>query len=463
MKKFAATRLAIIPFILIFLPSCFTAKQYVRPDQVVEEAYFRTDELPRDSLSMAELSWQDLFNDRYLIGYIEEGLENNMDIRIALEQINAAEAYYRQGRAGWYPDLNVGLQGGRQWLSENGAGGGSINQFELSGTLSWEADIWGRIRSSMRASEAAYLQTVAAHQAVKTELIANIASVYFQLLSLDEQKRITEETISNRESGLETTLALMDAGQVNAAGVKQTEAQLYTARAILIDIERGIKLLENTLSMLLGSEPREIPRGTLDDLQLSPDIEVGYPIQLLANRPDVMASEYNLIRSFELVNVARSNFYPSLTLSAGGGLQSTELDNLFSANSLFASIFGSLTQPIFNRRQIQTGYEVALSEQEQAYLRFRQSILNAGREVSDALYSYQAAEERMSVEAMELSAYEEALEYSEELLNNGMVNYLEVLTAQERTLNSQLNLASTRYERLDAVIELYRALGGGWQ
>jgi outer membrane protein TolC len=190
---------------------------------------------------------------------------------------------------------------------------------------------------------------------------------------------------------------------------------------------------------------------------------VGYPLQLLRNRPDVVAAEYRLVNAFELTNVARSNFYPSLTLSATTGLQSLEFDKLFSVNSLFATVVGGLTQPILNGRRIRTQYEVSLSAKEQAYLRFRQTILNASREVSDALYSFQAAQQTIDIRSQEFAAYDTATVYSEELLNSGLANYLEVLTARQNALNSQLSLVNARFDRLSAMVDLYRALGGGWR
>lgn len=444
----------------------FCREKYQRP-VVIEESHYRTDQLPRDSLTMAEISWRELFTDPILTAYIEEGLENNIDIRIALQQTISAEAYYKQGKAGYLPTISTTGQVNYQQLARNSQFGsffdGSITQYELTGNLSWEADIWGRIRSSKRAFEASYLQSVAAHQAVKTGLIANISSVYFQLLALDEQLRITEETIENRETGLETTKALKEAGNVTEVGVKQTEAQLHTARALVVDIKVNIKLLENTLSILLGEAPQNMERSNLDQQTLGTKLKVGFPVQLLRNRPDVIAAEYNLVNAFELTNVAKSNFYPSLTISASGGLQSLELNDLLSVNSLFASVIGGLTQPILNGRRIRTQYEVALSQQEQAYLNFRQAIINASREVSDALYSFEAAEKKIEIKSMEFEAYDLATTYSEELLNNGFVNYLEVLTARENALNSQLDLINARFNRLNSVVELYRALGGGWQ
>ena len=331
--------------------------------------------------------------------------------------------------------------------------------------LSWEADIWGKIRSNKRAAQASYLQSVAAHQAVTTQLISGIASNYFQLIALDEQLRIAEQTVKYRQASLETTRALKDAGTVTEVGVKQTEAQLFSAQALVVDTTRNIRMVENMMSILLGEEPGEIPRNSLDQQQLADvQLSVGFPVQLLRRRPDVIASEYNLINAFELTNVARSNFYPSLTItSATGGLQSLELDQLFSVNSLFATVVAGITQPILNGRRIRTQYEVAQSQQEIAYLNFRQSILDAGREVSDALYSYEAAGERINLKTQELAAYDTAVVFSEELLNNGMINYLEVITARQNTLNSQLDLINARFNRLNAIVDLYRALGGGWE
>ena len=464
MKKNSIYKFILVPAVLLSLQSCFVAKDYIRP-QVVEEEYFRTDLIPQDSLTMADVSWRELFTDPILAGYIEEGLQNNLDIRVALQQIEAAEAYMKQGKAGYLPTLNVGATGATQSPSDNGqlGGVGTVSQFDLAANLSWEADIWGKIRSSDRATQARYLQSVAGHQAVKTELIATIASLYYQLLALDEQLRITEQTIENRENSLETTRALKDAGSLTEVGVKQTEAQLYRAQAVLVDLENNIRLLENALSIVLGEAPHQIDRGSLAEQEITTELKIGVPAQLLRNRPDVIAAEYNLMNAFQLTNVAKSSFYPSFRLTASAGLQSLEFEDWFSANSIFASVIGNLAQPIFNQRQIRTQYEVAQAQEEIALLDFRRSLLVASREVSDALYNYEAAIERMEIKLNEFEAYDLATTYSEELLNNGMANYLEVLTARENALNSQLELINTELDKFIAIIDLYQALGGGWQ
>lgn len=453
--------IASVPFLLV---SCFAAKDYERP-KVVNEANYRTDNLPQDTLTIATVSWKELFKDPILQGYIEEGLKNNIDIRVALQQIRIAEAYIGQGKAGYFPTLNGNVKYTHQELPANNQFGNisSISQYELSAGLSWEADIWGKIRSNERAFQASYLQSVAAHQAVKSRLIANIASVYYQLLALDEQIRITAETIETRSKGLETTQALKEAGSVTEVGVKQTEAQFYTAQGILIDLKNQSRLMENTMSILLGSAPQQITRGDLENQVINTSLDAGIPAQLLRNRPDVMAAEYSLMNAFELTNVARASFYPSLTLSATGGFQNIEIDKLFSANSLFATLIGGLTQPILNKRQIRTQYEVSQAQQEQAYLDFRLAVITASKEVSDALYSYEASTEKIEVNQKEFDAYDVATIYSQELLDNGLANYLEVLNAQENALNSSLNLIKSKNNQLQAIVDLYEALGGGWR
>lgn len=463
MRKQTLIHLAVLPIVIFTLQSCFTAKNYVRPE-IPDANYFRTDEMPEDSSSIAELSWKKIFTDPYLVEYIEEGLQNNIDIRIAIEQINAAEAYYRQGKAAWFPTLNLSAQAAFQQPSDNGATPGidNVSQFTLSGTLSWEADIWGKIRSGERATRAAFLQSRAAHQAVKSNLIAGIADLYFRLLSLDEQIKVTEQSVANRKQSVETTKALMESGFITAAGVEQTKAQLYTAQSILVDLKLSEKLTEHTLSILLGRAPQDIERSSLEEQQINVEIDTGFPSQLLSNRPDVIAAEYGLINAFELTNVARANLYPSFSISASGGLQSLELDDLFSVKSWFTNTVGSVVQPLLFGRQLRSQYEVAKSREEIAYLNFKRAILTASREVSDAMHSLEAAGERAEIIKLQYEALQRATDYSEELLNNGMVNYLEVITARENALNAQLNLINSRFEQLSSQTELYRALGGGW-
>jgi len=456
-----------VTVIAVIMQSCFTAKTYERP-QVNTENLYRTDDVLKDSTSLADVSWNQLFTDPILQDYINRGLANNYDIRIAIQTIAAANANMKQGKAGFLPTFSVGADWTHQQLAKNSQFGAiladrSIDQFQLTGTLSWEADIWGKIRSNKRAANASYLQSIAAQQAVQTQLIASIASTYFQLMALDAQLKVVDSTLGNRTKSIETIKALKDAGNVNEVGVKQTEAQLYTTQLIREDLVSNIVLLENTLSILLGESPKSIPRSTFETQSIAADINLGIPALALRKRPDVIAAEYNLINNFELTNVAKSNFYPSLKLTATGGFQSVDLNQWFSANSLFANVVTGLTQPIFNQRLIKTRYEVAKANQQRAFLQFEQSLLTAGKEVSDALQQYKNESSKLTIRTQQVNALKQAADYSDELLTYGLVNYLEVLTAKDNALNTELNLIDNQYRQYNAVIQLYKALGGGWQ
>lgn len=452
--------------VAISVQSCFVAKDYNRPELEETEHLYRTNNLPTDSLSMADVSWKDMFTDMYLKQYIEEGLENNLDIRVAIQQIAAAEAYYKQGKAGYLPTLRATGQLTHQELSSNSQFGGlfsSLDQYELSGSLSWEADIWGKIRSNKRASEASFLQSVAAHQAVKTQLVSSIAATYYQLLALDAQLAVTKQTIVTRESSVETIKSLKEAGQVNQVAVDQNIAQYNNAKALEVDLRAAIFTTENTLNLLLGRTSVVVERSALANQNLNAEIKLGVPALLLSNRPDVMASEYGLINAFEMTNVARSSFYPSLTITGSGGFQSLEFDQLFNANSLFASVVGGLTQPIFNQRKLKTQKEVALAQQEQALLQFKKTLLTAGNEVSNALYTYNAETEKYEFRQKEVEALRNAEANSEELLKNGFATYLDLLTARESALNAELNVIDNKLQQLLSVVNIYEALGGGWK
>ncbi|WP_028891276.1 efflux transporter outer membrane subunit [Tenacibaculum sp. 47A_GOM-205m] len=455
------------------LQSCFVAKDYARPKLKETEHLYRTDNLPQDSLSMADVSWKDMFTDAHLKQYIDEGLQNNLDIRVAIQQMAAAEAYMKQGKAGYLPTLSANGSVSRNYFSKGSQVGRQIeasgldidhfDQFNLAANLSWEADIWGKIRSNKRAGKAGYLQSVAAHQAVKTKLVSAIASTYYQLVALDAQLEITEQTIETRESSVSTIKELKNAGQVTQVAVDQNIAQYNKAKALKVDLEAAIFKAENTLNLLLGRTSVVIERSKLDQQELNAAINLGIPATLLSNRPDVMAAEYGLINAFEMTNVAKSNFYPSLTVTANGGFQSLELDELISANSLFANIVGGLTQPIFNQKKIRTQHEVAKAQQEQALLNFKKILLTAGNEVSNALFDYNAETEKFEYRKNEVEALRRAEVNSEELLKNGYANYLDLLTARESALNAELNVINNKLNQLLSVVNLYEALGGGWK
>lgn len=467
MRRLKVYNLLLTGFLCLMFQACFVAREYNRPELEQVPNLYRTDMLPADSVSVATLSWKDIFSDTLLTSYIEEGLENNLDIRMAIQRLAAAESYMKQGKAGYLPSLDLRASMTHQQLAANSQFGsffdGAIQQFELSGSFSWEADIWGKIRSSRRATLAAYLRQQATHRAVKTQLIASIASNYYELLALDEQHAITKLTIENRQKSLETIKALKDAGNLTQVAVDQAAAQLYNSEALLVDLEVRIFNLENALSFLLARPGGNLPRGSLSG-QLPPgEPSLGVPVALLRNRPDVMASEFGLINAFELTNVARSQFYPSFMLTGTGGFQSLELEQWIDGGSLFANLVASLTQPIFNRRQIRTQFEVARAQQEESLLAFKRTLLLAGQEVSNALYTYKAESRKYTFRQQEVQALRRAEINSEALLQNGFGTFLDLLTARQNALNAELNAIDNRQQQFQAIIELYRALGGGWQ
>lgn len=303
------------------LSSCMVRKEYERPAAAVDEKLFRTDMLPQDSTSIANVSWKEIFTDPILQGHITKALENNLDVRIAVQSITSAEAYLKQAKAAYEPTLSIGPNYTFQTQSINTQFGQIIgerryvNQFDITATIGWEADLWGKMKSQQKAQLATYLGTLAAHKAVKSDLVASIASAYFQLLTYDDQKRIIEETIKVRENNLETTKALKEAGTLTEVAVQQSQALVYNAKSLLIDIDTQIQLLENTMSLLMGEPSQTIARSSLKSQSLPESLALGYPASLLSNRPDVMQAEFNLMNAFELTNVAKAQFYPTLKLT----------------------------------------------------------------------------------------------------------------------------------------------------
>jgi len=467
--KITIHKIILIFFVSFLVVSCHTRQNYQRANDVVDEKLFRTDALPKDSLSMANLSWKEIFTDPILQKHIAKALENNLDIRIALQNIASAEAYLKQSKAAYQPTISVGPDYSFNTSSLNTQFGQIvgerryINQFDITANLGWELDLWGKLKGQEKAQYAAYLSSVAAHQNVKSNLVASIATTYYQLLTFDEQKKIFSNTIEIRKKNLETTKALKEAGIVTEVAVQQSEALVYNAEASLVTLDVQIQMLENTISLLMGEPSHEIERTSLSTQNFALNTDVGYPSALLANRPDVKQAEFNLINAFELTNAAKAQFYPSLKITGSTGVQSVDIDKLFSANSVFANVLVGLAQPILNKRQIRTNYEVSLANQERAYLNFRKTILNAGNEVSDALKMYSAQDQFIAFKKKELSAYDKSVEFSQELVNYGMANYLEVLNANVNKLNAEINIANAQYTKLQAGVELYRALGGGWR
>lgn len=463
MKTIFLKHLFVIAGLVLSLASCKVTKPYELPP-VKTDSLFR-DVYASDTNSLANLSWQEMFSDTTLQRLINEGIDHNLDLQIAYTRVRQAEQYYQQSRAAFFPTLNANTGVNVAKLS-NAQGFGirtSATQYELGVSSSWEADIWGRLSSNRRASLASFLQTGAAARAVQTGLVSAIANYYYTLLALDQQLAITEQTVRNWDTTVTTMRALKIAAVVTEAAVVQSEAQRYAAEVTIPDLKQGIRETENALSVLLGKAPNSVSRGRLDEQRTADALQTGVPAQLLANRPDVQQAEFAYRYAFELTNVARTAFYPALAITGSAGLSSLSLSDLLDPTSLAASIGAGITQPIFNRRLNRTNLAVALEEQQASALQFQNTLLTAGQEVSNALSLHQTAVEKMTVRSMQVTALENSVRYTQELLRYGFANYNEVITARQSLLSAELGRVNDKLQRLQSVVTLYRSLGGGWR
>lgn len=459
MNKFGKQTIALVLLTVVTTSCGVVTKQYQSPDKKLTDSLYR-DVKSQDTTSLAEMPWQKLFPDAQLQSLITEGIENNTDMRVAIENMNIAQAGLRQSKMAFLPGVNANVQGGKSYKDATNV---DVNQWQAGLSASWEVDIWGKLTSAKRSAYASMLQTDAARKAVQTKLIASIATSYYQLLALDEQLAITEQTVKSRIAELATMKILKESARITGADLVQSEANLYAAQLGVPDLKKSIREQENALSILLGRTPGEIKRSTLAAQTLSDNLPVGMPTQLLKNRPDVLQAEYAFRAAFESTNVARTNFYPSLTITGDGGLFSTSLNNFFD-HSLYYNILGGITQPIFNKGQNKAKLTTAKANQQKAYLGYRQTILKAGQEVSDALCAYQVSTEKASLRSQQVKALEKSVDFTKELLTyTSKTNYMDVLNSEEALLRAQLSQVNDHLDKLRSVVNLYQAIGGGWK
>ncbi|WP_347052438.1 efflux transporter outer membrane subunit [Flavobacterium olei] len=451
------------------LSACSVTKKYERPTTLKTDQLYR-DKNSTDSTTIADMPWNTVFKDEKLNALIQKGLDQNLNLKNAIENIVQSRASLHQSKLAYYPNLQLDANATRNKQSEAGLNfppGININTltttYKLGISTAWEIDVWGKLSSSKRAALASYLASDAAKQAVQTQLIADIANNYFLLLSYDKQLEITQKTLQSRIENVETIKALKEGAIVTGAAVVQSEANQHAAEVLIPDLKQSIRETENALNILLGQAPGPIDRGVLGTQIIPEKISIGMPSQLLENRPDVRQAEFNLRVAFETTNLAKTYFYPSLTLTASTGFSNLELNDFFS-HSIFYSIIGGLTQPLFNQGLNKMRLTTAQSQQLQAYNNFQQSLLVAGQEVSNALYAYEMAVEKEDSRAKQIAALEKAVDFTQELLEySSATNYTDVLTSQQNLLAAQLNGINDNLQKLQAVINLYRALGGGWK
>lgn len=457
-------RLVIILTLSLLLQSCLVRKEYKRPNNLPVDSLYR-DNLSTDTSGIGSISYKVFFTDTTLLHYIEKGINNNIDMQIALQQLLIAKAYAKQGKAGYLPQLNINAQYSNGQLSQNYVSGflSQVEEFNMNGMFSYELDVWGKIKSNKKGLLASYLQSQEATKVVKSDIVALIATNYYQLQALHEQLKIAKETLKIREESLQINIDLVTSGLQNQLVVDRAQSMLITNKSLITSLQSQIKIQENVICYLLGETSHPIDVNNIYHYNIDSSLSIGIPAYLLRNRPDIREAEYNLINAFELVNVARTNFYPKFTITASGGYQSTQLNNWFSPNSMFYNLIGSIAQPILNQRNIKTQYEVAKSNQEISVLNFKKSLLNAGKEVSDSYQNLKTSKHLLELKQEELESYENAINTSKDLFISGLANSLEVLNAQESALNARLDLVKLRLDELNYYTTLYKALGGGYK
>ena len=438
------------------LSSCGIYTTY-HPATEVPEQLYGEEVVVSDSSSIASLHWRELFTDPYLVTLIEQGLANNTDYLAAGLRVQEAEATLLSAKLAYLPSLALAPQGTLSHLE----GHKMTKAYSLPATASWEIDLFGKLRNAKRQSQALLAQSKDYQQAVRSQLIAGIANSYYTLLMLDAQLRIAKQTATSWGESARATHALMQAGMTNEAAVAQMEAAYAQVSASVLDLKDQINQVENSLSLLLAETPHRVQRGTLAGQTWPASLSVGFPVSLLANRPDVRAAERSLEQAFYATNQARAAFYPSITLSGSAGWTNSAGGMISNPAQFVASAVGSLTQPLFAKGQLTGQLKIAKAKQEEASLQFQQTLLQAGAEVNEALVQYQTAQEKRELYAQQVNALQTAYRSTSLLMEHGTTTYLEVLTAQQSLLSVQLTQVANEVTEIQSLIQLYQALGGG--
>ncbi len=447
-------RKAIIILAAAAMTGCGIYKPYTRPEVKTDGLYGTAE--TTDSATLGDISWQEMFTDPQLQTLITRALENNTDLQSAGWRVKEAEATLKSARLAYLPSFNFAPQGSMSSFD----GATPTKTYSIPVTASWQIDIFNGLTNAKRKAKALYLQSKEYEQAVKTQLIANVANLYYTLLMLDSQYNVTEETAAKWRQSVEMMRAMKDAGLTNEAGVAQYEANTLSIEASLHDLAYQRTQTENSLCSLLGEAPHPIKRGVLEAQHMPQTLAVGVPLQMLSNRPDIRQAEYSLMQSYYATASARSALYPSITLS--GTLGWTNNNGIIvDPGKLIWTAAASLLQPIFNANANRAQVKIAKAQQEESRLAFQQALLNAGAEVNNALVQCQSARAKTDLRIGQIKALERAVESTELLMQHGTTTYLEVLTAQQSLLSAQLSQISDQFDEIQGVVNLYQALGGG--
>jgi len=475
MKKFLSeycgtSILSLVLCSLSFLLSaCTVGPNYRRPSANIPNAY-RTLEPPEATApigqSLGDQKWWEVFQDQQLQHLIRTSLQQNYDVRIAAARVVEAEAQVGLARAAQLP--TVGLTG--TGSSVHNPANGPIPAYtftygRIAANAAWDVDFWGKYRRATEAARAQLLATDWARQEVNATLVANVASAYFQLRELDLELDISQKALASRKESLDLTKTLEEHGINSILDVRQAEQLVYTAAAEIADLERRIGQQEDFLSILVGNNPGPIaPRGQeLVEQAHAPVVPAGLPSQLLERRPDIRQSEELLVAANARIGVARAAYFPDISLTTSGGFQSSTLGALFNGSSALWTFAGSITQPIFEGGTLRSNMRLAEAQQQEALLSYQQAIQGAFRDVSDALIAYQKTQEFRTQQEQLARAAQDAAQLSGRRYSAGTTSYLEVITNETNYLSAELGLAQARLNELLALVQIYKALGGGWQ
>ena len=445
------------------LSSCHIYKAYDRPEDISAEGLYRDTALVNsavatDTTNFGNVPWREVFTDPQLQGYIEQALTSNADLRSAMLNVESAQAALMSARLAYLPQIGLSPQG---TLTNWDKGTATSKTYSIPVTASWQVDLFGQILNPKRAAQVSLKQAEYNKQAVQTQLIANTANIYYTLLMLDRQLQITENTADVLKKYVETMEAMYEYGSVNSAAIEQSRSAYAQVVASLSDLRQSLTETENAFCLILNEPAHAVERGVLEDQVLPTEFSAGVPIQLLSNRPDVKAAEMTLAACYYNTNSTRAAFYPNITLSGSAGWTNNSGAGIVNPGKLLASLIGSLTQPLFYRGTNIARLKQAKAQEEQAKIGFQTALLNAGNEVSNALALYQNTLAKVNSRTMQVNSSRKAAEDTKELFNLGTSTYLEVLTAQQSYLSAQLSEVSDTFDQMQAVINLYQALGGG--
>jgi multidrug efflux system outer membrane protein len=480
-NSYGASLLLSLTAAIFFLGSCSVGPNYKRPAADVPAMYRGATAAPppdasanapanagaanNPTASLGDEKWWDVFQDQELQNLIRTALKNNYDLRIAATRVLQARAQLGITRADQLPSLGVG----GNITSIRNPTIGPIPSYELTNgqltaNAAWNLDFWGKYRRATEAARAKLLANEWAQKAVMATLVADLASSYFQLRQLDLELEISRRTLSSRQDSLDLTKTLEQHGINSLLDVRQSEQLVYTAAAEVPDLERQIAQQENAISILLGKNPDDVPRGLkLTDEPHSPEVPVGLPSALLERRPDVREAEANLIAANAQIGVARAAYFPQISLTATAGYESSALTNLFSGPAGIWNMVGSFTQPIFEGGRLKSNVQLAEAQRDQLLLTYQQTIQGAFRDVSNALVAYRKYREFRIQQEHLVNSAQDAAHLSETRFKAGTADYLEVLTNETNSFSAELNLAQAQGNELTALVQLYQALGGGWE